>query len=137
MVCNSYLPRSPRSAIRKFSKIADFLKIRRRSKRATPIDFRRNSTDFSEGLASLSEGLRPTITEEAKFVYIDKKGAITLFTHFFYAGPFRDGMAVVYDAERKKWGYIDKSGKVVIPPRYDTASNFSEGLACVAIRETK
>jgi hypothetical protein len=35
----------------------------------TDIDFRRNSTDFSEGLASLSEGLRPTITEEEKFVY--------------------------------------------------------------------
>lgn len=103
----------------------------------TDIDFRRNSTDFSEGLASLSEGLQPTITEEAKFVYIDKKGAITLFTNFFYAGPFREGMAVVYDVERNKWGYIDKSGNVVIPLHYDLASNFSEGLACVAIRETK
>ncbi len=103
----------------------------------TDIDFRRNSTDFSEGLASLSEGLQPTVTEEAKFVYIDKKGAIIFFTNFFYAGPFRDGMAVVYDDERNKRGYIDKSGKVVIPLHYDLASNFSEGLACVAIRETK
>jgi WG containing repeat len=103
----------------------------------TDFDFRRNSTDFSEGLASLSEGLQPTITEEAKFVYIDKKGAITLFTNFFYAGPFHEGMAVVYDAERKKLGYIDKSGKLVIPLHYDLASSFSEGVACVTIRETK
>ena len=103
----------------------------------TDIDFRRNSTDFSEGLASLSEGLRPTITEEAKFVYIDKKGAITMFTNFFYAGPFRDGMAVVYDDERNKWGYIDKTGRIAIPLRYDSASDFYEGLARVAIQETK
>jgi hypothetical protein len=68
---------------------------------------------------------------------IDKKGAITLSTNFFYAGPFRDGMAVVYDAERKKRGYIDKSGKVIIPLNYDLASDFSEGLAVVAIEETK
>jgi hypothetical protein len=100
----------------------------------TDADFRRNSTDFSEDLASLTEGLRPTITEEAKFVYIDKKGAIILFTKHFYAGPFRDGLAVVYDANKKKRGYIDKSGKEVIPLQYDIASDFSEGLACVAIR---
>lgn len=103
----------------------------------TDSDFRRNSTDFSEGLASLTENLRPTITEEERFVYIDKKGAIVLFTSFFHAGPFRDGVAVVYDSEKNKWGYIDKSGKVAIPLQYDLVSNFSEGLACVAIRETK
>lgn len=61
----------------------------------TDADFHRNSTDFSEGLASLTEGLAPTVTEEAKFVYIDKKGAIVLFTDFFYAGSFCDGRAVV------------------------------------------
>ena len=40
MVCNSYLPRSPRSAIGKFGKVPDFSGIRRRSKRATPKDIR-------------------------------------------------------------------------------------------------
>jgi len=98
----------------------------------TDADFRRNSADFSEGLASLTENLRPTVTEMEKFVYIDKKGAIVLFTHFFYAGPFREGLAVVYDDNKNKWGYIDKSGKEVIPLKYDFASDFSEGLACVA-----
>src|SRR5262245_26554045 len=39
MVCNSYLPRSPRSAIGKFGKVPDFSGIRRRSKRAAPIAF--------------------------------------------------------------------------------------------------
>ena len=97
----------------------------------TDADFRRNSTDFSEGLASLTEGLRPTVTEEARFVYIDKSEAIVLFTDFFYAGPFRDGMAIVYSNESNKWGFIDKSGKVVVPLQYDLAYDFSEGLACV------
>ena len=100
-------------------------------------DFRRNSTDFSEGLASLTENLRPTITEEKKFVYINKKGTIVLFTNYFYAGPFRNGLAVVYDAERGKWGYIDKSGKAIIPIKFDSASDFSEGLAVVGLDETK
>ena len=54
----------------------------------TDADFERNSTDFSEGLASISENLRPTITEAEKFVYIDNNGSIVLFTDFFYAGPF-------------------------------------------------
>src|SRR5262249_1155513 len=36
MVCNSYLPRSPRSAISKFGKIPDFSGNRRRSKGAAP-----------------------------------------------------------------------------------------------------
>lgn len=103
----------------------------------TDADFRRNSSDFSEGLAGLSEGLRPTVTQEEKFFYIDRKGAIVLSTDFFYAGSFHDGMAVVYNAELNKWGFINKSGKVVIPLRYDLASDFSEGLACVAIRRTK
>lgn len=99
----------------------------------TDADFRRNSTDFSEGLASVTEGLRPTVTEEEKFVYIDKKGTIVLFTDFFYTGPFRDGMAVVYDTERNKSGFIDRSGKIAIQLQYDSADDFSEGLACVGV----
>lgn len=100
----------------------------------TDAEFPRNSTDFSEGLASLTEGLNPTITEEAKFVYVDKKGTIVLQTEFFFAGPFHDGLAVVYDSESDRWGFIDKSGKVAIPLKYDSASDFSEGLAYVAVQ---
>lgn len=103
----------------------------------TDADFRRNSTDFSEGLASLTEGLSPTITNEAKFVYLDKKGTIVLSTDFFYAGAFHDGLAVVYDEQRNKSGFIDKSGRLVIPLQYDLASDFSDGLAHVAISVTE
>lgn len=102
----------------------------------TDSDFSRNSTDFSEGLASLTEGLAPSVTAEAKFIYINKKGSIVLSTNFFNAGPFRSGIAVVYDNESDKWGFIDKSGNVVIPLRYDIANDFSEGLACVAFLAT-
>lgn len=99
----------------------------------TDVDFLRGSTNFSEGVASLTENLRPTITEEEKFVYIDKSGTIILFTDFFYAGPFREGLAVVYDDGKSDgWGFIDKLGNVVIPLQYNRASDFSEGLACVA-----
>lgn len=97
-------------------------------------DFHRNSTDFSDGLASLTEGLAPTVTDEAKFVYIDKSGAIVHSTGFFNASSFRNGMAAVYDEEMDKWGYINKSGKIVIPLQYASATDFSDGLACVAIR---
>lgn len=103
------------------------------SKFNTDADFSRNSTDFSEGLASLTEGLRPTVTDEAKFVYIDNQGVIVLHTSFFCAGRFRDGFASVYDAEKDAWGFIDKSGKVVIPIKYYSVSDFSDGLASVGI----
>ncbi|HEV2861439.1 MAG TPA: WG repeat-containing protein [Pyrinomonadaceae bacterium] len=96
-------------------------------------DFQRNSTNFSEGLASLTEGLQPTFTKEAKFVYIDKAGAVVLLTDFFYAGPFRSGIASVYDEEKNKWGFIDRTGRVVIPLQYDLVEGFSEGLAHVTV----
>lgn len=96
-------------------------------------DFRRNSTDFSEGLASLTENLSPTVTDEEKFVYIDKKGKIVLRTDFFYAGSFQEGMAFVYDDKKDTWGFINKSGKLVIQLKYESAKSFSEGLACVTM----
>jgi len=98
----------------------------------TDADFTRNSTDFSEELAGVTENLRPTVTKPEKFVYIDRMGEIVLFTDFFYAGPFRDGLAVVYDVGKGKSGFIDKSGKLVVALQYDMAQDFSEGLAVVA-----
>lgn len=98
----------------------------------TDYDFRRNSSDFSEGLAAVSEGLNPSRTKEETFVYIDKAGRIILATEFFYAGEFHDGLAIVYNAETNRWGFIDKTGKVVIPVQYQDVSDFSEGLARVS-----
>ena len=98
----------------------------------TDYDFRRNSSDFSEGLAAVSEGLNPSRTKEETFVYIDKAGRIVLATEFFYAGEFHDGLAIVYNAETNRWGFIDKTGKVVVPVEYEGVSDFSEGLAVVS-----
>ncbi len=97
----------------------------------TDFDFRRNSSGFSEGLAALSEGLNPSRTKESTFVYIDKTGKIVLATEFFYAGEFRDGLALVYSDRTNLNGFIDTSGKVVIPLQYKVANDFSEGLALV------
>ena len=97
----------------------------------TDFDFRRNSSDFSEGLAALSEGLNPSRTKEETFVYIDKVGEIVLATEFFYAGEFHEGLATVYSAGMDRWGFIDKTGKVAIPLQYELANDFSQGLALV------
>ena len=99
----------------------------------TDADFSRNSTDFSETLASLSEGLRSNVVGTDKSVYINTRGEIVLVTDFSYSGPFRDGAAVAYDAKLKKWGYIDKSGMAIISPRFDRARDFHEGLAAVTV----
>lgn len=99
----------------------------------TDFDFRRNSSNFSEGLAALSEGLNPSLMKESTFVYIDKVGKIILTTEFFYAGEFHDGLANVYNAETDLWGFIDKTGKIVIPVKYESASEFSDGLALVSL----
>jgi hypothetical protein len=100
----------------------------------TDADFDRNSTDFSEGWASLTEGLKPGQTPgRSKWVYIDKAGKVVLRTEYFYAGSFKDGLASVYDDKSGKSGFIDKNGRVTIPIVYDRASEFSEGLACVAV----
>lgn len=96
----------------------------------TDADFR-NSGNFSEGLAALTENLQPTITEREKYVYVDCNGAIVLLTNYFAAGPFRNGLAAVYDREKNQWGFIDKSGEILIPIQYVAVSNFSEDLAVV------
>ena len=97
----------------------------------TDFNFRRNASNFSEGLAALSEGLRPSRTAGETFVYIDKTGRIVLETQFFYASAFHEGLALVYDDNSNRWGFIDRTGKVVIPLKYEAANDFSEGLALV------
>lgn len=97
----------------------------------TDFDFLRNSSDFSEGLAAVSEGLNPSRMEDSTFVYIDKTGEIVLATEFFYAAEFREGLAAVYNDTTNRYGFIDKTGRVVIPLQYEVANDFSEGLACV------
>ena len=97
----------------------------------TDFNFRRNASDFSEGLAALTEGLRPSRTSGETFIYIDKTGKVVLETQFFYASAFHEGLASVYDDNSNRWGFIDRTGKVVIPLKYEAAHDFSDGLALV------
>ncbi len=92
-------------------------------------DFQRSAYDFSEGLASLISA--PAMTD---FVYIDRSGKIVLRTSYFYAGAFKDGLAIVYDNKTDKRGFINKSGELVIPLVYSDAKAFSEGLSLVRSR---
>jgi hypothetical protein len=94
-------------------------------------DFRRNSTDFSEGLANVIDG-PPTMKRNPHFMYIDKQGEIALRTDFFLAEPFHEGLAVVNDERTGNYGYINKSGELVTYLKFYRASRFSEGLALVA-----
>lgn len=95
-------------------------------------DFRRNATDFSEGLASLIDG--PLMMEkEQSFIFINKAGEIVLHTDFFRAEPFHEGLSVVWDHQTDRCGYIDKTGEVAIPVKFCQANDFSEGLAYVRL----
>ena len=107
-------------------------KIVIRTEFSTDGDLERNSTDFSEGLASLTEGLSPTVTN-GNWFYIDRKGEIAFITNFAYAGQFSEGFACVNDGS-DKWGFIDKTGKIVIPTQFNSVDfeGFSEGLVSVA-----
>lgn len=106
-------------------------KIVIRTKFSIDGDLERNSTDFSEGLASLSEGMSPTVTN-GKWFYINKEGKIVFTTNFDYAGQFSEGLACVNGND--KWGFINKEGKIVIPLQFDVMNiaGFSEGLASIA-----
>lgn len=94
-------------------------------------DFLRCSNDFSEGLASVIDGL-PTMEKNPGFMFIDRSGEIVLQTDFFSAEPFHEGLSAVSSPTSGIYGYIDKSGELAIPLKYYFASNFSEGLALVA-----
>ena len=94
-------------------------------------DFARNSQDFSEGLAGISNG-PPTLLKDSSFDFIDKSGKVVLSTEFSYAGPFRNGRSLIHDAPQGKFGFIDRSGNRVASPSFELASDFSDGLASVA-----
>jgi hypothetical protein len=83
---------------------------------------------FSDGLAMVQKD-----EWEGRTAYIDKSGAMVITPRFFYASPFKGGMAAVTESEsgERSWGYIDKTGMWAIPPEFDWATSFGEGLAAV------
>lgn len=96
-------------------------------------DFLRSATEFSEELASVING-PPTMDDlNPGCIYIDRTGEIVLETAYAYAGPFREGLAAVYSAEKKKWGLIDKTENFAIPIEFDFVGEMSEGLVSAGI----
>jgi len=94
----------------------------------TDADFQ-NSSDFSDGLALITEGLNPTIIPRGRWAYVNTSGDIELITEFEESHSFKEGLALVEDNNR--WGFIDKKGNVVITPQFQFARDFSDGLALV------
>lgn len=100
--------------------------------------------DFSEGVAK--------VTIDGKEHYIDKEGNIIdapaceveeyatlpvdekLFSIYFEAGPYSEGLARVQKTATGKWGYINEEGKYVIRPHFRQAGDFHDGLAKVLVQ---
>jgi len=82
-------------------------------------------SDFSEGLAHVSDGRRSG--------YIDTTGAIVITLDFDDARDFSEDLAAV--EEEKLWGYIDKTGRWAIPPHFAETYPFVDGLALVRLED--
>jgi len=96
------------------------------------------STERSKRLMYFSEGASPIEVEKNvgndvngrtlhKFGYINQDGKTIIEPQFDFAGPFRNGIAVV--SLNSNFGYIDKKGKFLIPPVFANAGYFINGIA--------
>ncbi|MGD0832347.1 MAG: WG repeat-containing protein [Terracidiphilus sp.] len=63
--------------------------------------------------------------------YVNKQGEVEISLQFYFAGPFKNGLAVVDPNGDKKYGYIDTTGSVVIEAGFSDAHDFKNGLAKV------
>ena len=89
---------------------------------------------FSEGLSQFEVRIHPSNAPDGSFVsrfgYLNKIGKIVIPATFSYAGPFKNGIAVVM--QNGKYGYIKKDGKFLIPPLFANAGYFVDGIARVS-----
>ncbi len=86
---------------------------------------------FSEGLCPFETLTSDTHGRISKRVgYIDKNGKTSIEAQFDYAGPFKNGIAVV--SLNGNYGYINKTGQFVIQPVFANAGYFSDGVARVS-----
>lgn len=82
---------------------------------------------FSEGMAAVK-------TDDGRFGFVDRSGALAIPAGFDFALPFSEGLAPVVVGD--KVGYADRRGVTVIDPQFDAGDSFSEGLAAVALTGT-
>src|SRR5437762_5607244 len=81
----------------------------------------RADSDFSEGLAAVSEG--------GKWGFITAEGSVTIKPGFDQTRGFSEDLAAV--RQGSKWGFINKAGVLTIPLQFTEADSFSNGLAKV------
>jgi hypothetical protein len=84
---------------------------------------------FSNGIALIrsQSGADYYVNREGRVVY----GPVDPFYDGYGGQPFREGLAAVYDEDKRKWGFIDTAGTIAIQPIYESVESFSEGLANV------
>ncbi len=92
--------------------------------------------DFSEGLAAVSVGRRPS-SSNGKWGFIDKVGREVVPARYDDTGDFSEGLAPVYVGAHPngKWGFIDKTGQEIVPCLYEgyDPPRFVDGLAAVRL----
>jgi hypothetical protein len=81
------------------------------------------ATDFSEGLAAVSE--------VGVWGYFDTTGKMVIALDYDECKPFSEGLAAVRQASR--WGFINREGKLVISCQFNQVDSFSDGMAGVEI----
>ncbi len=89
-------------------------------------------SSFSEGAAIMKVRVAFDSTGDYIYNYVRKDGVAFIAKRFVYAGPFRDGLALVRLANGL-YGYINKTGSFKIAQGFVDASNFSEGMASIKI----
>lgn len=89
---------------------------------------------FSEGLCIFEDGNSAPRDKygnfRGKFGYINKEGKAIIPAQFDYAGPFKNGNAIV--SQGGNYGYINRAGKFIIPPIFANAGYFIDGIARVS-----
>ena len=86
---------------------------------------------FSEGMALVQD-------KSGEYGFINKNGDWMISCHSkswrmegVCTGYFKDGLAIVVDADGIKYGYMNKAGEMVTPYLWETALTFKNGLAPV------
>lgn len=82
---------------------------------------------FRDGLCLLKKGTH----DEYETHYIDTSGKVIINLGENHGYPFSDGLANVFDKEKKKKGFINQTGEWVLEPKISTGNYFSNGYTMV------
>lgn len=97
-------------------------------------------------LGEFSENLAPVEDSNYLWGYMDTAGSVVVRPQYTEAGPFREGLAMVFNEEYDKYGFIDAKGTMMIQPAFSVPrelsppecgydwGNFHDGLAAVNVQ---